>query len=221
MHRVASEGTANLLESCAQLSKAPVVIHVGSGFEYAPHASAINEDWPLEPPARSYGAAKVAASTVAGSFADRLGIAVLRPFQLYGSGEGAARLGPFMIARARHGDAVDLSACEQQRDFLHVDDCAAMLWDELRRMSGQPGLTVRNLGTGQALRLRDYVEAVCQRLGAHGHDPVCNFGVLPYRESEPMISLPDISRWRADGGRPARITLLQGVADLVRTELAR
>lgn len=221
MRAVAEDGTRALYAACAALPQAPAVIHVGSGFEYAPGDHAVDEDWPLEPAPLSYGAAKVAASRVAQEFADRFPILLLRPFHIYGAGEAARRLGPFLIGEARAGRRVPLTACEQRRDFLHIDDCAAMLWDGLARLAPSPGLTSRNLGSGRAITLGEFIAELAAELARQGVEADCQIGALPYRQGEPMVSLPDICRWIADGGRPARIGLAEGIADLVRVELAR
>lgn len=221
MLAVAEQGTRGLYTACAALPRPPAIIHVGSGFEYASSAQAVDEDWPLKPAPKSYAAAKVAACRVAEELADRLPIALLRPFHIYGAGESEQRLGPFLIGEARAGRAVALTACEQRRDFLHVDDCAAMLWDALTRLAPLPGLTCRNLGSGSSIDLAEFVAAVTAELAASGIAADCQIGALAYREGEPMVSLPDTSRWIADGGRAARVTLAEGVADLVRAELAR
>lgn len=221
MLSVAALGTEALLDACAGLPEPPKVVLVGSGFEYSPASHAVGEDWPIVPAGSHYGAAKAAAACVAGAFTDRLAMSLLRPFHIYGAGEAARRLGPFIIAQALAGEPVMLTACEQQRDFLHVDDCAAMLWAALADLDAAPGLTVRNLGSGQPISLRQFVEALVAELGLRGISADCRIGALPYRVAEPMVSLPDLSRWRESGLRGARVSLTDGVADLVAQELAQ
>jgi nucleoside-diphosphate-sugar epimerase len=171
------------------------------------------------PSSSHYGAAKAAAACAAGAFADRLPLTLLRPFHIYGAGEAARRLGPFLIAKARAGEPVELTACVQLRDFLHVDDCAAMIWAALAACGEGPGLEVMNLGSGQPIALRKFVDAVVAELVRHGVKADCRIGALPYRAAEPMVSLPDLTRWNAAGLRAARISLEAGVADLVAVEL--
>ena len=221
MLAVAVLGTEALLDACASLADRPPVVLVGSGFEYVPVGQAVDESWPIIPAGSHYGAAKAAAACTAGAFADRLALTLLRPFHIYGAGEAERRLGPFLIARARAGEPVDLTACEQLRDFLHVDDCAAMLWAALAASDAAPGLKLFNLGSGEQIMLRTFVEALVAELSGHGVAAQCRIGALPYRASEPMVSLPELSRWNARGLRNARVTLQQGVADLVTQELAR
>lgn len=221
MLAVAALGTEALLDACFRLSESPKVVLVGSGFEYSPANQAVSESWPIVPAGSQYGAAKAGAACVAGAFADRLAMTLLRPFHIYGAGEAPRRLGPFIIVQALAGLPVELTACEQSRDFLHVDDCAAMLWAALGDMSAQPGLIVNNLGSGQSIALRSFVEALVADLAARGVTADCRIGAQPYRNAEPMVSLPDLSRWQARGLRGARVTLAEGVADLVTQELAR
>ena len=87
MLTVAALGTANLLDACAEMVQPPRVVLLGSGFEYALADHPVAEDWPLVPSGSHYGAAKAAASAVAGAYADRLSLALLRPFHIYGAGE--------------------------------------------------------------------------------------------------------------------------------------
>ena len=221
MLAVAALGTEALLDACAQLAEPPKVVLVGSGFEYAPAAQAVSEDWPIVPAGSHYGAAKAAAACVAGAFAERMAMALLRPFHIFGAGEAARRLGPFIIAQARASQTVELTSCEQQRDFLHVDDCAAMLWAALANLDPAPGLSINNLGSGRPIILRQFVETLVSELGARGVSADCRIGELPYRAAEPMVSLPDLTRWQRRSLRGARISLAEGVADLVTQELAQ
>lgn len=221
MLAVAVLGAEALLDACVSLDERPPVVLLGSGFEYSPADHPVIEDWPIVPAGSQYGAAKAASAATAGAFADRLPLTLLRPFHIYGAGEAERRLGPFIIAQARAGSPVDLTACEQQRDFLHVDDCAAMVWAALAAADPAPGLEICNLGSGHPIALRTFVEMLGAELAAQGVSAQCRIGALPYRAAEPMISLPDLSRWREKGLRDARVPLQQGVADLVTQELAR
>ena len=220
MLAVAAGGTEALLGACAALAARPRIVLLGSGFEYAPCDQPVSEDWPVVPSGSQYGAAKAAAACVAGAFVDRLAMTLLRPFHIYGAGEAARRLGPFLIAQARKGEPIELTACEQQRDFLHVDDCAAMVWAALTAKTiAAPGLEVFNLGSGQPIALRTFVDLVSAELARHGVTAQCRIGALPYRAGEPMVSLPDLARWQSKSLRGPRVSLREGVADLVSAEL--
>lgn len=215
-------GTQALYAACAALPRPPALVHVGSGFEYGASAQPVGEAAPIVPSASLYGAAKAAGSAVAGGFATSLRIMLLRPFHIYGAGEAPWRLGPQLIAKVRAGERVALTAGQQQRDFLHVDDCARCIWTALTAAAAMsPGLTVLNCGSGTAIALRHFIELLGAELERVGLKPRLALGELAYRAHEPMVSLPDITRLRATLGWQPHITLERGIADLVQRELAR
>lgn len=223
MLAVATGGTQALYAACAMLAEPPAVVHVGSGFEYATSDAPVGEDASIVPSASLYGAAKAASSAVAGGYAADLRIMLLRPFHIYGAGEAERRLGPMLIAKARAGDRVELTAGAQQRDFLHVDDCARCIWSALAKAADRdaPGLTLLNCGSGTAITLRYFIEQLGAQLRRAGFPPDVALGALPYRAHEPMVSLPDITRLLAVLDWQPRVSLEQGIADLVQTEFAR
>ena len=221
MLAVAVSGTQALYAACAALAEPPVIVHVGSGFEYAASAVPVSEDAPIVPSASLYGAAKAASAAVAGGYAARLRITLLRPFHIYGTGEGAGRLGPMLIAKVHAEERVALTAGGQQRDFLHVDDCAGCIWAALAKAGETPGLTVLNCGSGTAITLRHFIELLGEELRRAGLAPDLALGELAYRAHEPMVSLPDLTRLRATLAWQPRVSLEQGIADLVQMELAR
>jgi nucleoside-diphosphate-sugar epimerase len=223
MLAVAVGGTQALYAACAALPRPPAVVHVGTGFEYTASDLPVSEDMPTVPSGSVYGAAKAASSAVAGGFATSLRIMLLRPFHIYGAGEAPERLGPMLIAKARIGERVALTAGEQQRDFLHIDDAARCIWAALAKAASaqEPSVTVLNLGSGTAITLRRFFEVLSAELHRAGFPPDLALGALPYRLDQPMVSLPDVTRLLATLDWRPRISLEQGIADLVQRELAR
>jgi nucleoside-diphosphate-sugar epimerase len=128
-----------------------------------------------------------------------------------------------LIAKARAGQRVELTAGAQQRDFLHVDDAARCIWVALAKAAetATSGLTVLNLGSGNAITLRHFFTVLSAELNRAGFPPDLALGALPYRGDQPMVSLPDITRLLATLDWRPRISLEQGIADLVQRELAR
>jgi len=111
-----------LLELASTLKPVPQIVLAGSGAEYGPSSRPHAEDEPLEP-STSYGVSKAAASLVAGYYATRLPVTMLRLFSLYGSGERSTRLAPYIIERTICGKPVELTHCEQLRDYSCVGRC--------------------------------------------------------------------------------------------------
>jgi nucleoside-diphosphate-sugar epimerase len=111
-------------------------------------------------------------------------------------GEPLPRLAPYIVAQTLQGEPVDLTACEQVRDYVDADDVAAGFLRTVAHppTEGQP--QVLNLGRGFGITLRDFVEKIGAALTAHGHTPRLNFGARPYRENEAMHAVADITRLR-------------------------
>lgn len=214
-------GTEALLRACRDEPETPHVVLVGSGFEYAESGHPVAEDWPTAPSLNRFGSAQAAAIPVLERYAKQLAITLLRPFHIAGAGEPARRLGPFIIAKSQARERIALTAGEQRRDFIHVDDCAACMWIALGRTRPDCGLEVFNIGSGAEITLRQFVEAIADELSRSGHRADLDFGALAYRPGEVAVSLPDISRWRAATGWHARIDLATGVADQVTRGLAQ
>ena len=221
MLRVLVLGAEALLSAACELGRPPKIIHVGTGFEYADQERPIVETDALVPSASRYGAAKAAASAAVGSFADALAITLLRPFNVYGAGDAAPRLGSYLIEKARARETLDVTASAQVRDFLHVDDCSRCLWIAAAAQSPDPGLLTLNVGSGKPIPLRSYIEGIVNALGRAGITCDVRFGARPYRAGEPMISVPDLSRLNATLDWQPKIDLAWGTNDFVEWSLAR
>lgn len=214
-------GCEALLSACAALPTPPHLIHVGTGFEFARQERPITEDDPIVPSATRYGAAKAAASAIVGGYCGVMPITILRPFNLYGAGDTARRLGSHIVGSAKSGSRIEVSRGEQLRDFLHVDDFGELVW---QAAMNPPSLDVPrqlNVGSGSPMPLRDYILAIAAALQSAGIEPEIAFGAVPYRPREPMIAVPDLDRLRTAFKWQAVIPFAAGIADYVRWELAR
>lgn len=214
-------GTNALLTACATLPARPVVVHAGSSLEYANQERPIREDDPIVPSGSRYGSAKAVSSAIVGSFAGELSVTLLRPFNIYGAGDVAPRLGSFLLDAARGIGSIDVTASAQVRDFLHVDDCANCFWTAAASALSAPGITVLNVGSGEPRPLRDYIQGIAEVLAEAGLPLDVRFGARPYRPGEPMLNVPDLTRvYQVLDWRP-QIGFSEGLADYVRWSLAR
>ena len=197
--RVNALGLGNVLEAASQLVSPPAVVCAGSGFEYAPLDRARRESDPLLPNS-AYGASKAAAAAVASFYAARLPVTVLRPFSIYGAGEPAGRLAAYVIAKTRAGEPVDLTPGAQLRDYAEVGDVAEAFWHALAQPPPVGTLRALNVGAGEIITLRAFVEAVADALCGSGLAPDLRFGARPYRSDEMMNYTADISLLRTTLG---------------------
>jgi UDP-glucose 4-epimerase len=214
-------GAEALLTACVELPEHPHFVHVGTGFEYVPQNRPIREDDPLVPSATSYGAAKAAASAAVGAFARQLPINIVRPFNIYGAGDTAPRLGRLIMDHALAGKLLETSAGEQVRDFIHVDDCARSLWEVAAAPGRDNEFRIFNVGSNEPRRLRDYVEAIAAALAAHDIDLNVEFGAVAYRPGEPMRAVPDLTRIMQTLSWRPNVSFETGIADFVNWSIAR
>lgn len=183
-------GLERLLDAAVRLDPPPAIVLAGSWFEYAPLTRPVREDDPLAP-ASPYAVSKAAAAMIAGLYADRLSITVLRFFNLYGVGEAPTRLTPMIIGRARAGEPIPLTSGAQIRDFVYVQDAAALVWRALDSAPTTGALRILNIGTGQPTPVRQFAATLAELLVERGLSPDLRFGAVPYRPREAMYSVAD------------------------------
>ena len=84
---------------------------------------------------------------------------------------------------------LDLTAGEQKRDFVFIDDVVAAYSVLLQKAGAEQGTFQEyGIGSGLAVSIREFVETA--------HEVACsttrlNFGALPYRSNEIMHSAAD------------------------------
>jgi nucleoside-diphosphate-sugar epimerase len=214
-------GLQAMLEAAVTLPAPPHIVIAGSWFEYAP----VMAPRPLTEGDRlsaklPYSASKIAAAIVAQHYTHRVPITVLRVFSVYGVGEPLPRLAPYIVQQTLHGTPVDLTACEQVRDYLDADEVAVGF---LRAAANPPTdgeLRVLNLGTGHGITLQDFVAQIGTALTDAGYTPRFNFGARPYREDEAMHAVADVTRLRETLGWVPTTTPATGIPRAVAAHLA-
>jgi nucleoside-diphosphate-sugar epimerase len=186
-------GTDNLLSASRSLKKPPAVVIAGSGYEYALQSRPLTEDDPINP-ASAYGISKAAATFCAANYSAEIPITVLRIFNVYGPGEHTPRLLPYIVENAKLGKSIELTPCEQIRDFVYVRDIASIFWRALECMPEDNHLRILNVGSGSAVPLKSFVCTVARVLEERGLKIRVKFGARPYKPGEPMYYAANISR---------------------------
>ena len=196
-------GTMGLLEMCREYDTK--MVFVSTSRVYAESGAAIAEDFPLAP--RSpYAACKLAAENLCLGYhrAYRLPVVIVRPFAIYGpfqrcepQGGTIAPLQPTGGSPLRRGDG------EQIRDFVYVEDCAALVAAAglLRRCEGE----ILNAASGRGVPLGELAEMI-------SGDPA---GVAARKRrptwGEPSRMVGDGSRAEAIAGWKASVGLREGI----------
>jgi nucleoside-diphosphate-sugar epimerase len=160
----------------------------GSCFEYGRSGDkyiAIPTDAPLEP-TNSYAVSKATASIALRQWSEEhhLSLEILRVFHVYGEGESESRFWPKMRRAALAGDDFAMTAGNQVRDFLAVEDVAQMFLDRATSKSLiMPCNAIYNLGSGRPCTLLSFAQYWWGFWQATGRLLI---GQVPYRENEVM-----------------------------------
>jgi len=164
----------------------------GSCFEYGQvpaDVPFIDVTTPLAP-SLSYPASKAAASIAFEAFAREGGhrVKLLRIFQVFGEGEQASRLWPSLRRAALEGKDFPMSAGEQVRDFIPVEEVAARFVRHLDFSGVEPGSPqVHHVASGRAQTLLEFASYWWQHWGATGK---LLPGAVPYRKNELFRLVP-------------------------------
>jgi nucleoside-diphosphate-sugar epimerase len=164
----------------------------GSFFEYGQAGyrfHPIPTDAPLEP-TNSYAVSKAAASIALRQWAEehQLSLDILRVFHVFGTGESESRFWPTLRRAALTGADLPMTAGEQIRDFLPVEDVARVFLSQaLEPFNPEQGVRISNLSSGKPSSLREFAEHWWQEFGARGK---LQLGEMPYRAGEVMHYVP-------------------------------
>lgn len=204
----------HLIRAFAQAGGKRAVV-AGSCAEYDWSAGVCAESTPLIP-ASFYGQCKAALFNLLETGAPRLGISLAwgRIFFPYGPFDREERLLGSLLASIRNNRSASLSSGTQQRDFMHAEDVAAAIAAVL--FSDTTGAI--NIGTGQAVSVRRFVE-IAAAAGGAGPDRL-RFGDRPVSKGEPPVLVADITRFARDTGFVPKFSLEDGIADSVLRNIA-
>jgi len=204
--------TQNLLAAAGEGTR---IVLAGSMSEYG-RAGRLHEQDRCTPKT-AYGIAKLASGLYSSAYAARRdqSVAIARLFGVYGPGEAPQRLFPALVGALDRGESVDLSDGLQRRDFIHVDDvCAGLCAIAASPLCDD---AVVNLGTGQAVRVRDVVEWIIEAVGA----PISlvRFGARPRSPGDEDLLEADMARYAAMIGDPPPQRLQPGLSKSLFTGL--
>ncbi len=103
--------------------------------------------------------------------------------------------------------AIRLTAGEQKKDFIYIDDVVSALLRLVDRGAAGASFQEYECGRGEAVSIRQFVETAHNLVGSRTQ---LLFGALPYREHEIMYSCADTSALRRLGWSP-RFGLREGL----------
>jgi nucleoside-diphosphate-sugar epimerase len=155
------------------------IVGIGSCAEYDMSVGTLTIDAPLRP-TTPYAAAKAAAFLALSGLLPVHGVelAWCRLFYLYGEGEDARRLVPYLRARLAAGEIAELTSGAQVRDYLDVRDAGRMIVE--RALSDRQGAI--NICSGVPTTVRELAERIADE---YGRRDLLRFGARPENLFDP------------------------------------
>lgn len=181
----------NLFERFKKDDGLRLFIQFGSSEEYGSEGSPFKEE-NREHPNSPYALVKQLTTNTAMMLHRNYGFPamVVRPGNLFGPGQSRSKFIPYVIDQLKKGEPLNVSPCEQKRDFIYVDDLAEAihrLFDNSDKCVGE----IVNVSSGNSISLKEIIEFYKSEL--HSTSEV-HYGALPYREDEAMDLRCSISK---------------------------
>jgi dTDP-6-deoxy-L-talose 4-dehydrogenase (NAD+) len=204
----AQEASLAAFREMLRLPNLAGLVGMGSAEEYGSAEGRLEEGMAPGSGLSAYGRAKHEALRAAQAAGVRC--VWLRPFIIYGEGQGGNMVVPYALRCAREGTVAEFSSGEQFRDFVHVDDVAGGIAAAIRALGGlrEGECRVCNLGRGEPVRVRDVLEHIARRTG---REELFRFGVRPMRAGEPSVQFAATEAAETALGWKAAIPWREGI----------
>ena len=137
---------------------------------------------------------------------------------MYGPGDDASKFTSHVINACKNNvEALSLTLGEQERDFIYIDDVVDAYVKILENRLKLDGLQKIELGSGVAVRLRDFVETAHKLTNSQTK---LLFGEVPYRENDVMRMVANIDTLKNMGWIP-KFDLEAGIKKTIEMDFAR
>jgi len=137
---------------------------------------------------------------------------------MYGPGDDPSKFTTHVLNTCyRNETTLNLTAGDQQRDFIYIDDVASAYSTLLQQRDKLDKTLDIEVGTGMSPTIREFVQTV-HRLTSSRTE--LRFGALPYRPNEPMHCQANIKLMKELGWQP-KFDLEQGLKRTIELEFMK
>lgn len=166
-----------------------VLVAFGSCFEYGDHGDVLLTEEMDCRPESLYAITKNASTNLVTCYAktQNINMITVRPFGVFGEGEGLNRLAPSIIHSCMRGEIVKTTPGEQVRDFVNVKD----LVKAIINLSGSAytPYEIYNICSDNPVSVKSFILEI---IDVCGFDvSLVEFGGIPYRNNEAMVFAGD------------------------------
>ena len=204
----------NLSERFKEDRQLKLFIQFGSSEEYGNEGSPFEETI-REEPNSPYALVKQLTTNTAMMLYRNYGfpIMVVRPGNLFGPLQGKTKFIPYVIESLKENKRLDVTKCEQKRDFIYVDDFVWAIGKLLENSSKAVGKIV-NVSSGESISLKAIIEHCKKSIGSTSE---VNYGAIPYRENEMMDLRCSVSELESIIGQQVKFNMLNRLNDLIKS----
>lgn len=181
----------NLYERYKDNESLKLFVQFGSSEEYGTNSSPFREEQ-REEPNSPYALIKQLTTNTALMLHKNYGfpVMVVRPGNLFGPEQNKSKFIPYVIEQLKANKPLNVTPCEQKRDFIYVDDFVHYINEILKNNEKAIGQII-NISSGNSVSLKDIIEFYKNHM--HSKSFV-NYGAIPYRENEVMDLKCDIGK---------------------------
>ncbi len=192
-----------------------------SAKQYAHPVTFMNTGTVLAPEVSLYALSKNQFSAWGGALAkqspDKLRFIDIQLQQMYGYGDDRSKFTTHVIEACRNNEPqLALTSGEQRRDFIHIRDVISAFDCILEQHHSFAASDHIEVGSGDAVTMRSFVE-LAKHLACASTE--LEFGAVPYRADEAMLSVADTTRLRALGWQPM-VSLVEGLRSVLNENLS-
>ena len=177
-------------------------VQLGTAFEYdLSKVGGLTERSPCLPRTH-YGISKLMFSNFLLENAPQNQFSIFRPFGMFGKYEDKTKFFPMLIRAQRTGEAVQLSAGNQQRDYFYIQDFCTFIGKIIHenKLSALPNIL--NLGSGETKSFREYAE-ILSTVIPHFDESNWQWGKIPLRANESLKFYNSSTQARSLGFKPS------------------
>jgi nucleoside-diphosphate-sugar epimerase len=202
----------NVYHRFRQHSNLKLLIQFGTIEEYGSGNSPYVETQ-REIPNSTYAILKQATTNIALMLQCNYGFPtmVVRPGNLFGKYQHEQRFIPYVFKQLSENKKVEVTLCEQKRDFIYIYDFVDIIQKILVKHNAFVGEVV-NVSSGKSISLKQIIEQLKQLLSSSSE---ILYGKIPYRENESMDLKCSIKKLEDLLGESLNINTLDRLKDYI------
>lgn len=203
-------GTTNILEFCKNRG---IPMTYVSAYVYGhPDVLPIRENSTIRP-SNPYALSKRLAEEACEFYASAhdLPVTIIRPFNVYGVGQGENFLIPLIIRQVLDVGPIVVKDLLPKRDYIYLEDLLTALLVTLNRPKGY---NVYNIGSGSSLSVKEVIDII-QNVAGTCKEIICDDVV---RSNELMDVVADISKAGKELGWYPEYSFWAGIENIIHSE---